>query len=73
MEFKKEIQESLKDYFKSNFGVDIANISISQINPDFRYLGDYAFNFNALRKIAKMCIRDRPWSARYHVSIYSLR
>jgi arginyl-tRNA synthetase len=53
MEFKKEIQESLKDYFKSNFGVDIPNISISQINPDFRHLGDYAFNFNALRKIAK--------------------
>jgi arginyl-tRNA synthetase len=53
MEFKKEIQESLKDYFKANFGVDIPNISISQINPDFRHLGDYAFNFNALRKIAK--------------------
>lgn len=53
MEFKKEIQESLKDYFKANFGVDIPNISISQINPDFRQLGDYAFNFNALRKIAK--------------------
>jgi arginyl-tRNA synthetase len=52
MEFKKEIQESLKDYFKANFGVDIPNISISQINPDFRHLGDYAFNYNALRKVA---------------------
>jgi len=53
MDFKSDIQQGLKEYFKTSYGVEIPNISVSVINADFRHLGDYAFNFNSLRKITK--------------------